>query len=65
MTLGNWNDLNYMAAFCKYARNRAGEIWFTVPSEIQFKKVTQYRLAEIGGQVAKLGEGSQRVAVTL
>ena len=44
-----------MAAFCKYARNRAGEIWFTVPSEIQFKKVTQYRLGEIGGAGGQTG----------
>ena len=44
-----------MAAFCKYARNRAGEIWFTVPSEIQFKKVTQYRLGEIGGAGGETG----------
>ena len=34
-----------MAAYCNYARNSAGEMWFAAPGEIQLKKVTQ----QIGG----------------
>ena len=32
---------DYMAAYCNYARNSAGEMWFAAPGEIQLKKVTQ------------------------
>ena len=53
-----------MAAYCNYARNSAGEMWFAAPGEIQLKKVTQYiDLARLGEETAKLGEGSQRAAV--
>ena len=54
-----------MTACCKYARNQAGEIWFTAPSEIQLKKSDSVDLARLGEQVAKLGEGNQRAVVTL
>ena len=52
-----------MAAYCNYASNSAGEMWFAAPGEIQLKKSDSVDLTRLEEQLTKLEEGSQRAAV--